>query len=105
MDLCAYTVNLVHHDTKTAVHDLVYRLGIEVFKHGRRIGNVREHDGDDFPLTLDRASAGKDFVREMLRSVGLRLVVIHGLRLFGFAQIVAAFVAELSANTIGFAAF
>ncbi len=46
----------------------------------------------------------KDLIGKMLWGVGLRLVMIQGLRLFGFAQIVAAIVTELSANTIRFTA-
>ena len=39
-------MDLVHEETKTPVHNLVHRLWIEVFEHGRGIGNIGEEDSD-----------------------------------------------------------
>jgi hypothetical protein len=93
-------MDLVHEEAKTPIHDLVNRFRVEVFKHGRRVGNIREEDRDELPLSLDGTASREDFISEMLWSVRMRLVIIQGLGFFRFAEIMAAFIAEGSAGVI-----
>jgi hypothetical protein len=91
-------MDLVHENAKTAVHDLMDRLRIEVLKHGCGVRNIREEDSYYFPLSLDGAAIGENLFGKMLWGVRMRLVVIQGLGLLGLAEIVAALTAELAAR-------
>jgi hypothetical protein len=46
-------VDLIHEDTKTAVHDLMDLFRIEALKHSRRAGYIPKEDRDELALTLD----------------------------------------------------
>jgi hypothetical protein len=78
-------MDLVHKEAKAPVHDLMNRLRIKVFEHGRGIGHIREHDSNDFPLTFDGTACREDLVGKMLGGVRMRLVVIQWLGLFWLA--------------------
>jgi hypothetical protein len=88
-------MDLVHEKAKTTVHAFVHRLGIEVFEHGRGVGNIREEDRDALPFTFNGTAGRENLFCKMLWGVRMRLVVIKGLRPFGLAQIVAAVATEL----------
>ena len=90
-------MNLIHQDLEAAIHDLVDFLGVEFLGHGGVIGYVGEEDGYELPLTLDGASGGEDFLREVSRRVGLGLRVVNQGSFFELAQVMAALLAKSTA--------
>ncbi len=94
------SVNFIHEDTKTPVHDLMDLLRIEIFKDGRRVSYVGENDGDEFALTFNGYAVRENLVREVFRPVGAGLLVVDGGGLFRLAEIVAAFQAEIAVGRV-----
>jgi hypothetical protein len=92
------SVDLIHQNLETAIHDLMDLFGIKLFGQRREIGHIREENRHLLPLPLDGASGGQDFIGEEPGRVGLGLGVIDGRDFWRRRQFMTAITAE---NVIG----
>ena len=94
-------VDLIHENTKAAVHDAVDLFRVELLGEGGEVRDVGEEDGDELALTLHGASRGENLVREKLGRVGVGLREVGRRGGFRGRQRLAAFSAEFELRRIG----
>jgi hypothetical protein len=92
-------MDLAYKYLEATIHDLVYFLGIELFRHGGEICHVCEEHGHQLALPLDGAARVEDFVSEGFWGVCSRFGVVDRRCCF-FAESMAAFTAELEIRRI-----
>ena len=82
VDRALASVNLIHQNLETTVHDLVHFFGIKLFRHSGIIGDVGKQHCHQLSFAFEGTSVGKDFILEELWSVGLGFCIVDG-RYFG----------------------
>ena len=94
------SVDFIHQDLETSVHDLVDFFGVELFSHGGVIGHVGEKHGNQLPLPFESASGGENLVSQEFGRVGLGLRIIDSDGFSGFHQFAAAFIAKFGFGSV-----
>ena len=69
VDRALVAMDFGESEVEEPVQERVHGLGAEALDQGRRVDDVAEENGDDLPLTLERAARREDLRREVLGRV------------------------------------